>query len=123
MSGKEQQEFFDTFTTKMKATILSKGDDYAGQEDRLNNFKVAGNAAGGSAEINCLNLIATKVARLGQLLNSKQIPKHEAVDDSILDLANYAFLLACIKHEQKMMRMPEPSPRRYDWPYKRLNEI
>lgn len=100
MTKTEQQEFFIRFAAKMSETILSKGDDYAGQEDRLNNFKVAGNAAGGNAKLNCLNLIATKVARLGQLLNSKSAPKHEAVEDSILDLANYAFLLACITTEE-----------------------
>lgn len=100
MTKQDQQKHFSHFTEKMSQTILSKGDDYAGQEDRLNNFKVAGKAAGGTAEINCLNLIATKVARLGQLLNSKSAPKHEAVEDSILDLANYAFLLSCIVEEK-----------------------
>lgn len=100
MTKTEQQQFFYDFTEKMSSTILTKGDDYAGQEDRLNNFKAAGNAAGGNAKLNCLNLIATKVARLGQLLNSKNAPKHEAVEDSILDLANYAFLLACIMNEE-----------------------
>ena len=40
-----------------------------------------------------------KIARLGVLLNSKESPKNESVNDSILDLANYALLLAMIKQE------------------------
>jgi hypothetical protein len=43
-----------------------------------------------------LNLIATKVARLGVLLNSNDKPKNESINDSIMDLANYAMLLAMI---------------------------
>lgn len=94
----EQERFFEEFVNNMRSTLLNKGDDYA-NEDRLSNFKLAGSIAGGSAEINCLNLIATKVARLGVLLNAKSAPKNESVDDSILDLANYAVLLAMIRKD------------------------
>ena len=79
----------------MRNTLLNKGDDYA-NTDRLSNFKLAGGIAGGNAKINCLNLIATKVARLGVLLNSKDAPKNESINDSVLDLANYAILLSMI---------------------------
>lgn len=82
--------------------MFKKSEDYA-NEDRLSNFKLAGTIAGGSAEINCLNLIATKVARLGVLLNSGKAPNNESILDSVLDLANYAVLLNMIlidKNEQ-----------------------
>lgn len=80
--------------------MLSKGDDYA-NEDRLSNFKLAGNIAGTGAELNCLNLIATKVARLGTLLNQQnQKPKNESIEDSLLDLANYATLLSMLINER-----------------------
>ena len=80
--------------------MFSKGDDYANQ-DRLSNFKLAGAISGGNAETNCLNLIGTKVARLGVLINSKGKPNHESIEDSILDLANYAVLLSMIVSENK----------------------
>ena len=98
MTKQEQQEFFDKYVNKMRQVLLNKGDDYA-NADRLSNFKLAGLIAGGNAKTNCLNLIATKVARLGVLLNSNDEPKNESVSDSILDLANYSMLLAMIDDE------------------------
>ena len=96
MTREEQEEHFNVFTHLMYKTMISKSDDYADVENCvLSNFKLAGNISGGSAKINCLNLIATKVARLGVLLKGKT-PKNESVSDSLLDLANYAVLLDMI---------------------------
>jgi hypothetical protein len=98
MTKQEQEDFFDEYINKMRDVLLNKGDDYA-NVDRLSNFKMAGQIAGGNAQLNCLNLIATKVARLGVLLNSNDKPKNESINDSIMDLANYALLLAMINDE------------------------
>ena len=92
MTIDEQVEHFNGFVTKIADTMLNKGDDYA-NEDRLSNFKLAGNISGIGAKLNCLSLIATKVARLGVLLNSQGNPKHESIRDSVLDLTCYAILL------------------------------
>lgn len=94
MNKQEQEQFFTEFSQKQKDILLKKGDDYSG-EDRLSNFKFAGQICGISAQKNCLSLIATKVARLGQLTDSKT-PKNESLEDSLLDLANYAILMAMI---------------------------
>lgn len=102
MDYNRQKDIFDAFSAKMEDVMFKKSEDYA-NEDRLSNFKLAGTIAGGSAEINCLNLIATKVARLGVLLNSGKAPNNESILDSVLDLANYAVLLNMIlidKNEQ-----------------------
>ncbi len=85
---------------KIKEVQLKKGNDYA-NEDRLSNFKLAGNICGLKAEINCLSLIATKVARLGVLLNSDNEPNNESVEDSILDLQSYSLLLGMILKQKK----------------------
>lgn len=99
MNKKQQEKHFKSMTKKMNKVMFSKGDDYA-NEDRLSNFKLAGAISGGNAETNCLNLIGTKVARLGVLINSKgNKPNHESIEDSILDLANYAILLSMIVSE------------------------
>ena len=63
MTKKEQIAHFGYITGEMEKVLFSKGDDYANQ-DRLSNFKLAGAITGGNASTNCLNLIATKVARL-----------------------------------------------------------
>jgi hypothetical protein len=100
MTKKEQMAVFGYLTNEMKKTLFSKGDDYA-NEDRLSNFKLAGAISGGNASTNCLNMISTKVARLGNLLNKDGDPNNESIDDSVLDLANYAVLLYMIINENK----------------------
>lgn len=97
MTKDQQTQFFNEFTQKMNKIMLSKGDDYSGQ-DRLSNFKLAGKICGITPEQNCLSLIATKVARLGQLLSGK-IPSNESINDSIIDLCNYSILLAMIVYD------------------------
>ena len=86
MNIEKQTELFTHFTTQMSEIMLKKGNDYS-NVDRLSNFKLAGNICGISPEKNCLSLIATKVARLGVLLENK-IPNNESIEDSIIDLAN-----------------------------------
>lgn len=100
MTLKEQEAIFDTFVTQMRDVIFKKGNDYA-NSDRLSNFKLAGTICGLTPELNCLSLMATKVARLGVLLNSKAEPNNESIEDSILDLANYSVLLKMILNDTK----------------------
>ena len=91
MTQSEKEVYFEIFVETQKSILLKKSQDYA-NKDVLSNFKLAGNICGISPEKNCLSLIATKVARLGVLLNGKT-PKNESIKDSILDLANYTVLL------------------------------
>lgn len=97
MNGYEQTKCFNTVVERLKSIMSSKGDDYA-SDDRLSNFKLAGAICGISAEKNCLSLIATKVARLGVLLDGKK-PNNESLDDSIIDLAMYAILLYMLRND------------------------
>lgn len=97
MNLQQQTKFVDDFLSRMKEVMIGKGNDYA-NEDRLSNFKLAGSICGLTPEQNCLSLIATKVARLGVLLGGKE-PSNESIDDSLLDLANYAVLLACLRQD------------------------
>lgn len=102
MTLEQQQHHFERMINKMAEIMMSKGDDYANTKlDVLSNFKLAGAISGISAEVNCLSLIATKVARLGNLLNSKEKPNNESIRDSVLDLANYAILLDMLLSEKK----------------------
>jgi hypothetical protein len=99
MTQEEQVEHFEVITAKMKEILFKKGNDYA-NEDRLSNFKLAGGICGLKAEQNCLSLIATKVARLGVLLNSDKTPDNESIQDSVLDLSNYSILLSMILNDK-----------------------
>lgn len=100
MTKKEQAEHFKELMVKIRDIQISKSADYAKvDEDVLSNFKVAGNVAGLNAQLNCLSLIGTKVARLGVLLNSGKEPNNESIRDSVEDLINYAILLDMILSE------------------------
>ena len=109
MIAKTQEYHFNVMVEQMHKILISKGGDYA-NEDRLSNFKLAGSIIGLTPEMNCLSLIATKVARLGVLLNSDKAPNNESIDDSIIDLANYAVLLSMIIKDNKNVVVKEDYP-------------
>lgn len=90
----------DTFTGKMKEICLRKGDDYA-NDDRLSNFKKVGAMVNQDAQMAILVLMATKVARLSELLTGNKVPNNESIEDSFLDLANYA-ALGYMLHKEKI---------------------
>jgi hypothetical protein len=90
---------------KLQRDILDKkGYDYAG-EDVLSNFRLAGMIVNQGSNhpdaLSCLNLIGTKVARLGQLLSSNKSAQNESIQDSVLDLCNYSALLYLILKMEK----------------------
>lgn len=114
MDKKQQEEIFDKLTKLKRETLLSKGDDYANDNCRLSNFKLAGAVTGMDAKKNCLALIGTKVARIGNLLHGKE-PKNEAVIDSVLDLSNYADLLYMILVEEQDIQSSDVNPLRFDF--------
>jgi hypothetical protein len=97
----EQDLCFLRYTNAMRETLHKKRADYSQEQDVLSNFKVSGKLYGIAPELSCLNAIAIKVARLGVLLENKNDPKNESVKDSVLDLANYAILLAMILEESE----------------------
>lgn len=97
MTLEQQQQLFDELTAKAKKILLSKGNDYA-NADRLSNFKDAGKICGLTPQQQCLSLIATKVARLGNLLKGKE-PNNESIRDSMIDLFCYSALLWMIDNE------------------------
>ena len=99
MTRETQTKLLGEFYAEKKNILKLKGEDYA-NEDVLSNFKTAGANIGISAEQQCLSLIATKVARLGNLLSGKT-PNNESVSDSILDLSNYTDLLYCLVNEEE----------------------
>lgn len=77
---------------KQKEILNKKGQDYA-SDNTLSNFILAGSICKLTPEQNCLSLMATKMARLGELMSSGKAPNFESVRDTIIDLANYCILL------------------------------
>lgn len=107
MNQKEQELHFNQMVETMRSIMLKKGNDYS-NVDRLSNFKYGGGIIGISPEQHCLALIATKVARLGNLLSSGKTPDNESVDDSIVDMANYSLLLSMIVADSRKQKELKP---------------
>lgn len=101
MNIQQQKTFFNNFVSKMESIMFAKGDDYATDEDRLSNFKIAAKQAKLSPEVHCLTNITTKATRLGNLINGSKSPKNESIADTLLDLANYCILEAMILKEKE----------------------
>lgn len=95
MNSKKQEELFNEFSEEQRKTLIKKRSDYA-TEDVLSNFIQTANITGTSPAQVALILIGIKVARLGNLISNNKTNVNESMEDSVLDLANYAFLLKCI---------------------------
>lgn len=106
MTAQEQSIFFEKTIKEIESILISKSGDYSSSLDKLSNFKLAGAIIGTTPHLNCLSLIATKVARLGVLLNTKDSPNNESIQDSVKDLANYALLLLMIIEDEKSVEKP-----------------
>lgn len=85
---------FDAALQRMRATHEAKSHDYATPENPYANFDFASEVAARFAspmDQVFATMVGIKLARLGELTRGKT-PKHESLDDSFLDLANYVVL-------------------------------
>jgi hypothetical protein len=99
MTTQQQQEHFEKLMDKMRKTMLSKGNDYS-NNDRLANFKQVGAICNISPAKVALVLMAVKISRLCNLLDSGVKPENEAMADTSLDLAVYSILNdACLNEK------------------------
>ncbi len=84
---------------RMRATVESKANDYADDSNVYSNFEGAAHLAGVTVDEVFMTLIAIKVERLRQLM-AGTVPNHESIDDTRIDLANYAALWQGYAEEQ-----------------------
>lgn len=84
---------FDAHLEVMRAIHDAKNTDYAQDGNPYSNFEMAASVAGCPVDTVFRVLIGVKLARLAELLGGKE-PKHESIDDSILDLSVYSALWA-----------------------------
>lgn len=75
-----------------------KNNDYASNSNPFSNFDVSEyilNLFKNPRDQAFVWPIATKLARLSNILNNPRIPDNESVEDSLIDIANYAILWKC----------------------------
>lgn len=98
MTKAEYMEFHKQACDKMIDITKAKNKDYTGaSEDPFANFRQIGNlvSAPSIVEIGFLTRMSDKFSRIGSFItNGTLAVKDEAVEDTLLDLANYCILLA-----------------------------
>lgn len=90
-------EFTDTLR-QMNKLHIKKNADYATDVNPFFNFDSV-NTMTGMFRFNrdkvFAHFIANKFSRLATLLNGDKPPNNESIEDSLVDLANYAILWKC----------------------------
>lgn len=85
-----RNQYFDEVLNEMQDVHDKKNADYASDEDPFSNFTGVASATGLSVDMVFFTMIGIKVMRLKELVGVGKDPNFESVDDTILDLANYA---------------------------------
>ena len=88
--------------------LASKNHDYSETQDAFANFKLAAHLAGIPTEQTLMTLLGMKLARLNQLLGKGKQPKHEAIEDTLMDVINYTLLLRGILKEREVQSETRP---------------
>jgi len=91
---------FDAHLQRMREIHNAKNDDYASDDNPFSNFELSARVANCSIDTVFRVLIGVKLARLDELLKGKT-PKHESIDDSLLDLSVYSSLWASYRSNSK----------------------
>ena len=73
--------------------IHKKNADYAGEKKPFKNFDTVEYICGISSEKGILVRMCDKLVRIENLLNTKAKVKDESIEDTLLDLANYSYIL------------------------------
>ena len=92
---------------QMADVATSKNHDYADDDNPFSNFEGTARSAGLSVDQVFQVMVGIKVERLRQLVGGKE-PNNESIEDTILDLANYAALWLAYKQWQDPMRVSPP---------------
>jgi hypothetical protein len=94
-------KYFNAVLDQMRSIHDRKVADYASAQNPYSNFEMSAEVAGVPVETVFRVLIGVKLARLAELLNNAKTPNNESIDDSIIDLANYAALWASYRAQDK----------------------
>jgi hypothetical protein len=109
---------FDAILQRMADIHDKKSEDYASAANRYSNFEFAAScAAQFSDPLDQVfaTLIGVKLARLGELCGKGKTPNHESIQDTRIDLSNYAALWASY-HETPLLNAQPKTITFQPWP-------
>ena len=99
-------DYIKKLEKKGNEILQKKSHDYSKKEDVFRNFKNVSfllktlSIDTYTPEGYCLMLLLLKIDRLSNLLFSSKQPENESIEDTIIDMINYAKLLAGILKER-----------------------
>lgn len=97
MDNKQFLEEFKKITEKMYEIAVAKNSDYAGstvESDPFHNFKTVESLGVCQTEQGFLTRMTDKFCRITNFVRSGELKvKDESVEDTLLDLANYAIIM------------------------------
>lgn len=110
---------FSALLEEIAALHDRKSNDYANSEDPYINFKLSAEQVGITPGQSVEVLIATKQARLKELLGKGKDPKNESVRDTLIDRIVYSIIAVVLfdsghyvaSSEQDPWHHPDGSPR------------
>lgn len=116
-TGMDKEHFLAAFaetTEKMVRTAEAKNNDYTVSEDPFDNFMAAEMLGICKAETGLLVRMTDKFKRIISLTSGKvQMVKDEAIEDTLLDLANYAIILKLLRQQRALLLQPPPLETRF----------
>ena len=95
MNRAQFMQFHEDFCERARAISRSKNEDYAGSADPFANFRRCEQLDLCSTEVGIMVRMSDKFQRIANYMNNgRLVVQDEKVEDTLLDLANYAIILA-----------------------------
>lgn len=114
MTNSELFNYFISFTDNMRNLMERKNNDYAGSQDAFKNLSMASNAFGvGTTPQGIFIRLTDKMSRLANFVSDKEMQVNENIQDTLMDIANYAGLLSAYLAHQAQACGKEKEPPQY----------
>ena len=97
-------ENYENYQKKMFDILKRKNADYAGPRGEYNNFEYCEKLGICSTEAGLMVRISDKMTRISNLLKQDAQVKDESIHDTLLDMANYAMILASYIEDKKVKK-------------------
>lgn len=101
MNNEDFRNNLDTIHEKVETVLGAKGDEYATDNDRLHNFKVASQVQGITVKEALSGMMAKHTVSVYDMIADGKDHSIDKWDEKILDHINYLILLRAIVVEEK----------------------
>ena len=101
MNNEDFRNNLDTIHEKIETVLGAKGEEYATDNDRLHNFKVAAGVQGITVKEALSGMMAKHTVSVYDMIADGKDHPLEKLDEKILDHINYLILLRAIVVEEK----------------------